>query len=65
MKTILVLSTDKFHNGIGGLSTQLRETTRAFHQLNLPFRFVFITPGDTPEEKDNYVLLPLIDMECH
>jgi 1,4-alpha-glucan branching enzyme len=61
---ILILSTDKFYHGIGGLCTQLRETVNAFHELNLPYYFILVTPEKEEITGPNYKVVPMISTQC-
>lgn len=64
VKTILILSPDRFYRGVGGLCTQLRETINGFYESKLPFKFWVITPEKEPICGPNYEVIPIIGLNC-
>ena len=59
MKNILILSTDKFYHGIGGLCTQLRETINGFEKLQIPYYFWIVSPDLITYSGSNYTVIPI------
>lgn len=61
-KTVVILSTDKFYHGIGGLCTQLQETIKAFDELKLPYFFWVVVPDKTAMSGPNFITIPIANL---